>query len=165
MALPYHYPEWAKKVADNYRANPDNWEKHFKGLSLFIVFSNIAQPELGIDEQIYHYAQVDDGVLVGDANHLSKAEAEEKADFILTGPLDVWKRIILKEEAFVSAFLNGKIKLEKGFAPKIVQLGPKSPALIECFSGVDTEWPDEMSPERIEEYRAGMKEFRARLGV
>jgi len=165
MALPYHYPEWTKAVAANYKANPENWEKTFKGMSLFIVFSNVAQPELGIDEQIYHQAQIKDGVLVSDADHLSKAEAEEKADFILTAPLDVWKRMIQKEEAFVSSFLTGKVKLEKGFAPKIVQLGPKSPALIECFSGIETEWPDEMSPERIEEYRAGMKEFRSSLGV
>ena len=152
-------------VARNYRANPANANKTFKGMSLFVVFGNIAEPDLGIDKSIYHRAHIEDGVLIGDAAHLSREEAEGKADFILTAPVAVWKSVIQKKEAFVSAFMTGRIKLEKGYAPKIIQLGPKSPALVETFNNIETEWPDEMSPERLEQYRAQMNEFRSRLGI
>jgi len=60
--------------------------------------------------------------------------------------------------------MTGKIKLDKGEAPKILGLASRSPIVISLFPS-DTEWPDEMSPQRLEEYRAQVKEFKERLGV
>jgi len=64
-----------------------------------------------------------------------------------------------------TSFMTGKITLAKGEAPKIIALASKSPALVDAFNKVDTEWPDNMSPQRLEEYKAQVKEFRERLGV
>jgi hypothetical protein len=61
--------------------------------------------------------------------------------------------------------MQGKLQLEKGDATKMLPLGVKAPHLAEVFASVETEWPDEMSPERVEEYRAQMNEFRAKLGI
>ena len=44
-------------------------------------------------------------------------------------------------------------------------MAPKSPAVIECCYQIDAEWPDEMSPQRLEEYKAQVKEFREKLGA
>ena len=163
--LAYHTPEWVAALVENYKKNPDNEKKHFKGMTIFLVFGNVGEPELGIDKTIYHSAHVVDGAIQDDTAHLSEAEAMEKADFVLTGPLEVWKRVILKKEGFVSAFMTGKIKLDKGEAPKIIALASKAPQLVAVFGDIQTEWPDEMSPERREEYRAQLNEFRAKTGV
>ncbi len=44
-------------------------------------------------------------------------------------------------------------------------MAPKSGALIEVFNKLDTGWPDEMSPQRLEEYKAQVKTFREKLKV
>ncbi len=100
-----------------------------------------------------------------DSALISKEDSEKKADFILSAPPETWKRVIRKEEGFVSAFMTGKIKLDKGEAPKMIALASKSPAIVELLKKIDTEWPDEMSPQRLDEYKAQVKEFRGRLGV
>ena len=61
--------------------------------------------------------------------------------------------------------LSNKIKLDKGSAPKVIALAPKSGAVVGSFYEIDTEWPDEMSPQRLQEYKAKVAEFRQRLKV
>ena len=105
------------------------------------------------------------GFFQEDSTLMSAEDSEKKADFILTATPTIWKRLIRKEEGFISSFMTGKITLAKGEAPKIIALASKSPALVQVFNDIDTEWPDEMSPERLEEYRGQVSEFRQRLGV
>jgi len=61
--------------------------------------------------------------------------------------------------------MGKKIKLDKGSKARVIGLTSKSGPLIENFYQIDTEWPDEMSPQRLEEYRAKVEEFRQRLRV
>ena len=163
--IPYATPEWVEDMGKNYRADPDNAGKIFKGMTIFLAFRIQADPKFGLDEDIDFGTHIVDGVLQDDSVLLSKEESEQKADFIVTAPPSVWKKVIRKQEGFVSAFMTGKIGLDKGEAPKIIALAAKSPAVVECFYKTDTEWPDEMSPQRLEEYRAQVKEFRERLKV
>jgi putative sterol carrier protein len=163
--LPYATPEWLEAVGKNYRANPENQNKHFKGLSIYLTFRILADPNLGIDKDIYFSVHVEDGALMDDSAIISKEEAEKKSDFILSATPQVWKKLIRKQQGFVSSFMTNKIKLDKGLAPKILSLASKSGALVEPFYQVDTEWPDEMSPQRLEQYRAHIREFRERLKV
>ena len=163
--IPYATPEWVEAMAKNYVDDPSNQNKTFKGLSLFIAFRILADPKFGLDRDVYFGAHLQNGALQDDSGHLSKNDAEAKADFILSATPSVWKRLIKKQEGFVSSFMTGKIKLDKGQRVKILSLAPRSPALVECFYKVDTEWPDEMSPQRFEEYRAMVKAFRQELGV
>ena len=77
----------------------------------------------------------------------------------------VAQEVIKKEVGFVSAFMTNKIKLDKGSAPEVIGLASKSPAVVGAFNKIDTEWPDEMSPQRLQEYKAKVAEFRQRLKV
>ena len=163
--IPYTTPEWVEAIAKNYRDNPENQNKIFKGMTIFLSFRIQADPKFGLDEDIYFGTHLEDGVLQDDSTLISKEDSEKKADFILSAPPETWKRVIRKEEGFVSAFMTGKIKLDKGEAPKMIALASKSPAIVELFKKIDTEWPDEMSPQRLDEYKAQVKEFRGRLGV
>jgi len=54
------------------------------------------------------------GVLQDDSALLSEEDAEKKSDFILSAPPEIWKKLIKKEQGFVSSFMTGKIKLDKG---------------------------------------------------
>jgi len=162
--IPYATPEWVEAMAKNYRANPDNQNKIFKGMTIFLSFRILADPKFGLDKDIYFSTHLENGVLQDDSTLMSKEDSEKKADFILSAPPETWKRVIQKEEGFVWAFMGGKIKLDKGEAPKILGLASRSPVVISLFPS-DTEWPDEMSPQRLEEYRTQVKEFRERLGV
>ena len=163
--MPYATPEWVEAIAKNYRDNPENQNKIFKGMTIFLSFRIQADPKFGLDEDIYFGTHLEDRVLQDDSALISKEDSEKKADFILSAPPETWKRVIRKEEGFVSAFMTGKIKLDKGEAPKMIALASKSPAIVELFKKIDTEWPDEMSPQRLDEYKAQVKEFRGRLGV
>lgn len=163
--IAYATPEWVAAMGENYRANPENATKIFKGMTIFLIFRIQADPKFGLDEDIDFGTHIEDGALQDDSTLMSKEDSEKKADFILTATPSVWKRVIQKEEGFVAAFMTGKIKLDKGEAPKIISLASKSPAVIDAFNKVETEWPDDMSPQRLEEYKAQVKEFRERLGI
>lgn len=163
--IPYATPEWVAKVGENYKANPENQNKTFKGMTLFLSFRILADPKFGIEEDVYFSSHLVNGALQDDSAILSKEDAENKSDFILSASPEIWKKLIQKRQGFVSLVMTAKIKLDKGLAPKLLSLAPKSGPLIEVFNKVDTEWPDEMSPQRLEQYKAQVKEFRGRLKV
>jgi hypothetical protein len=162
--IPYATPEWVEAMAKNYCASPDNQNKHFKGMTIFLSFRILADPKFGLDEDLCFSMHLENGALQDDSALIGQEDAEKKSDFILSAPPSVWKRVVQKEEGFIAAFMTGKIKLDKGEAPKILGLASRSPIVISLFPS-DTEWPDEMSPQRLEEYRTQVKEFRGRLGV
>jgi putative sterol carrier protein len=162
---PFLTPEWLEAVGKNYRTDPDSQNNLFKGLSLFLTFRNEADPKFGIEKDIYHTVHLIDGIRQPDSGFLSKEDAEKKSDFILAAPPAVWKKVIKKEAGFLSIVMTGKMKIEKGSGPEIMELASKGPAVVDYFNKVDTEWPDEMSPQRLREYQAKVAEFRQRLRV
>lgn len=163
--IPYATPEWVAEVGKNYKANPDNQNKTFKGMTIFLSFRILADPKFGIDKDIYFCSNVVDGALQDDSALLSKEDAEKRSDFVLSAPPANWKKLIKKEQGFVSSFMSGKIKLDKGSKARVIGLASKSGPLVENFYKVDTEWPDEMSSQRLEEYKALVKGFREKLKV
>jgi putative sterol carrier protein len=163
--IPYATPEWVAEVGKNYKANPDNQNKTFRGMTIFLSFRILADAKFGIEKDIYFCSNLVNGALQDDSALLSKEDAEKKSDFILSAPPEMWKKLIKKEQGFVSSFMTGKIKLDQGSRARVIGLASKSGPLVETFYKVDTEWPDEMSPQRLEEYKALVKGFREKLKV
>lgn len=163
--VPYATPEWLEAVRKNYGADPDNQAQIFKGLNLFLTFHIEPDPRFGIEQDMYFGIHWVDGALQPDSVHMSRADAERKSDFILAAPPAIWKKMIRREAGFVSVFMTGKIRMDKGSGNKIMALASKSPPVVEAFNRVDTEWPDEMSPQRLKEYAARVDDFRRRLRV
>lgn len=158
-------PEWLAAVGQNYSADPDNREKSFKGFNLFLTFRVLADPKFGLDKDLYHSIHWVNGIRQPDSGLLSKEDAEKKSDFILAAAPGTWKKVIKKEAGFVSAVMTGKVKVEKGSGPDIMALASKAPVVTDNFNKVDTEWPDEMTPQRLREYQAKVAEFRQRFRV
>jgi putative sterol carrier protein len=163
--LPYATPEWVAALGKVYIENPENQSKHFKGMTLFASFRISADPKFGIDRDIYFSLHVKDGVMQDDSMMLSKEDAEAKSDLVFGATPSIWKKLIKKEQGFISLFMTAKIKLDKGDVKRALQIAPKSSVIVELLNKVGTEWPDEMSPQRLEEYKAHVKEFRERLKV
>ena len=59
----------------------------------------------------------------------------------------------------------GKITLEQGSKVGILGVAPHSNTFVDALTQKELLFPDEMSPDELEEYRAYMKSFRAELGV
>lgn len=94
------------------------------------------------------------GVCHPDSSLLSKEDVEKNSSFILTATPSVHKRVIKKEVGSVSVFVTNKAKLNKGSATKVMGLATRIPAVAGDFNKIATEWPDEMSPQRLQEYKA-----------
>jgi putative sterol carrier protein len=163
--IPYPSPEWVAQMGENYKANPENQNKIFKGMTIFLTFRVEADPKFALDKDIYFSTHLINAVIQDDSTLISKEDAEKKSDFILGATPSQWKKIIKRQDGFLSSFMTGKIRLNKGDAPKVIGLASKSPAVVDLFNRIPTEWPDEMSPQRFEAYESEVREFRDRLKV
>ena len=161
--IPYCTPEWLEAFAAAYRANP-KYEKDLKKLTSSVYFNVLAEPAWGIDEAIIFGAAFEAGRLVK-AEFISAENAKKVATFILAATPAEWKSILTKKSKFVTDFMLGKIKLDHGSKVGVLGIAPHSNALVDSLTQVALEWPDEMTADEVEKYRANMKAFRSRLGV
>lgn len=159
----YCTPEWLEASAVAYQANP-RFQKTFEKLTLKICFRVKAEKAWGIDEDIIFGACVDKGQL-NRLSFFSEAEARQEADYVLSATPQEWKKILCKENKFVADFMLGKIALEQGSKVGVLGIAPYSGTFIDVVSQTALQFPDQMSPEELTQYRAHMQDFRARLGV
>lgn len=61
--IPYATPEWVEAMAKNYRDNPENQTKFFKGMTIFPSFRILADPKFGLDEDICFSTHLENGAL------------------------------------------------------------------------------------------------------
>ena len=155
----YATQEWLEAAISNYIADPENQNKHFKGLSLVLTFRVITDLAFGIERDIYFSFHIENGVLQQDSGFLTTSQAKEKSTYIVAAAPAIWKKIIQKKEGFVGDFMGGKVKLDQGSVIKFIPLGGKAPALVENFYKIDTQWPDEMSPEQLSAYQNKVQSF------
>ena len=163
MSLPYCTPEWLEAFEKAYKANP-KFENNLRKLTTTVYFKVLAEPKWGIDQTILFGAVLESGKLIK-AEFISEENAKKVADFILSATPMGWKSILTKKTKFVTDFMLGKIKLDHGSKIGILGIAPHSNTLIDAMTQVELRFPDQMTPEEVEQYRAHMKDFRVRLGV
>ena len=88
-----------------------------------------------------------------------------EADFILSATPQEWKKLLRKENKFVTDFMLGRIKLEHGSKVAVLSLAPHSHTVIDALTQVEIQFPDEMSEQELIDYRSHMEAFRAELNV
>ena len=76
-----------------------------------------------------------------------------------------WKKILRKENKFLTDFMLGKITLEQGTKVGVLGLAPYANSFVDALTQVELRFPDELTAQELEEYRAYVRDFRARLGV
>jgi putative sterol carrier protein len=92
-------------------------------------------------------------------------EAQNHADFIMVASAPVWKNILTKADKFVAAFMARRIKLEKGNPVKALALEPYAGTIVASLTQVELVFPDDLSPEELEEFKISFAEYRAKAGV
>ena len=159
----YCTPEWLEESGRIYRSNPGLEEK-FRKISAKVCFRVKAEPAWGIEKDILFGTFIEAGKLTKIA-FFSEVDAKREADYIMAATPQEWKKILRKDHKFLTDFMLGKIKLEKGNKVTILGLAPYAPLLIDALTQVQIQFPDEMSVEELTKYRAYMEEFRKNMTV
>ena len=163
MTIRYCSPEWLEESARLYRAT-DRFEQALKKVTAKVFYRINAEPTWGIDKDILFGGMVEEGKLL-ELAFFSEAEAQKKADFILTAAPQVWKGILSKEKKFISEFMLGKVALESGSKTALLKITPYANHFVDALTQFELQFPDEMSPEEVESYRADLSAFREKTGV
>ena len=77
----------------------------------------------------------------------------------------VWKGILRKDKKFISEFMLGKVKLESGSKPGLLKITPYANHFVDALTQFPLQFPDEMSAEELDTYRADLSGFRETSGV
>jgi hypothetical protein len=159
----YPTPEWLEESAKIYRASPEI-QNELRKVTTKIFYRIKAEPAWGIDEDLLFGAIVEKGVL-HEMGFYSEAAAKQTAEFLMSATPQEWKRILRKESKFLTDFMTGKISLEQGSKTGVLGLAPYAGTFIDALTRVELRFPDEFTPEEVEDFRAYVKEFRERLGL
>lgn len=159
----YCTPEWLADNADGYPKNP-RFQKEFEKLSIKLSFRVKAAPEWGIEKDILFCAHIGKGELKK-LSFISEAEACQDSDFILAATPQEWKKLLRKENKFITDFMLGRVLLEQGNKVGVLSVAPHSNTLIDTLTQFELQFPDEMTPEELERYRVYQREFRNNLSV
>ena len=164
MAI-YQYctPDWLEESARIYDATPEFQEK-LRKLSAKVCYRVKAEPSWGLEKDILFGTFVDSGRLTR-LSFFSEAEARKEADYILSATPKEWKKLLKKENKFITVFLLGRVKLEMGSKVGLLEVAPHGNTIIDCLTQVELQFPDEMSAEELAEFVTYVKKFRSDLGV
>jgi putative sterol carrier protein len=159
----YCTPEWLEASATGYRENP-KFRQEFAKLRTRLCFRIKAEPAWGIENDIIFACYVDQGELEKLA-FVDEEQAKRDAEYLMAATPQEWKKLLRKDSKFVTEFMLGRIILEQGSRVGVLQIAPHSNTFVEALAPVDLQFPDEMSPEELSEFRAYVEQFRQDLGV
>ena len=158
----YCTPEWLKESHDLYQSNPEAKQK-LKKLTANMAYRVKAEPSWGIDKDVYFCVFFNAGEL--NKLELVSKDAAENAEYLLTATPQTWKSVLTKNSKFISDFMLGKIKLEKGSKVGVLSIAPHANNVLDALTPMKLVYPDELSHEDLEQYRTNMEGFRKELNV
>src|SRR5512137_2342712 len=147
----YCTPEWLEETTRIYQATP-RFQEAMKKLSVAIMYRVTAEPAWGIEKDLIFGAIVTKGAL-NDLRFYNEAEAKEKAEMFLSASPPQWKLILRKDHKFITDFLLGKIKLEKGSMSNVLGVAPNADTFVDALTQVHLIFQDELSPQQLSDYR------------
>lgn len=159
----YCTPEWFEHSTRLYKENP-KFQKELEKVTTKVFYRVKSDSEWGIDRDFLFGAIVNRGDLEKLA-FFSETEAKQVADFIMSATPQEWKKILRKDNKFLTDFMLGKIALEQGSKVGVLGLAPYANTFIEALTQVELKFQDELTPNELEEYRKYTQEFRAELGI
>jgi hypothetical protein len=159
----YCTPEWLQVSAEGYRSNP-RFRQALAKLSLRVCFLVKADSAWGIDQDILFGAFLRQGEMEK-LDFFSAADAKAQVEFILGATPQEWKKLLRRENKFITDFLLGKVTLEQGSKVGVLGVAPHSTTLVDILTQAELQFPDEMSPEELAAYRSYVAAFRLEKGV
>lgn len=159
MACKFGTPEWVTQYEKAVQGSAEYKElaKDWEGSIGMRVLPN---PDIGIDEALYIFMDL----WHGDARSIKLVPKEEgeKADYLITGEYARWKSVVKGDLDIVKGMMAGQLKL-RGDLPTIVKYATAATKLVELTSTVESIFPDELSSEELDRYKARFKETRDQL--
>ena len=159
----YCTPEWLEESAKVYRSNPEAQQK-LKKLTADMVYRVKADPAFGIVRDILFCAYFDAGKL-NKLELISEETAKAEAEYIMTATPTTWKKVLKKERKFLTDFMLGNIKLEKGSKVGVLGVAPHANNIVAALTPFDLVFGDELADDEKEKYRSNMEIFRKELGI
>jgi hypothetical protein len=159
----YCTPEWLEESVKIVRATP-RFQEAMKRLSTVVFFRVTADPDWGIDADFVFGGMVTKGML-DELRFYSENEAKEKGELVMVASPQEWKLLLRKEHKFITDFMLGKIKLEKGSVPAVLGVAPYADTFIDALTQVNLIFQDDLSPQQVSEYREYATQFRSKLGI
>ncbi|NNL41874.1 MAG: hypothetical protein HKO79_05225 [Desulfobacterales bacterium] len=161
----YYYctPEWFEASAKVYRENPAAQDK-LKKLSADMAYRVKADSDFGIDRDIMFCAFFEKGQL-NRLELISEEAAQSEAEYIMAATPMTWKKILTKESKFVTDFMLGRIKLEKGSKVGVLGVAPHANNIVDSLTPFELIFGDDLSDDEREKYRTNMEKFRKLLEV
>jgi hypothetical protein len=163
MTIRYCTPIWLEESARLYGETP-RFEQELKRVTTKIFFRITAYPDWGIDDDIIFGAIVDEGKLLNLAFYSEDAARSAEGLILATDPPE-WKAILRKEKKFITEFMMGKISLEEGSRVALLKITPYANHFVDALTQFELQFPDEMSAEELDTYRADVLGFRKKLEV
>lgn len=157
----YPQPEWVDESAKLY---DESFEKKLAKLSGAFGYRITAEPEWGIEQDLYLNMSIDAGKLK-EFVACSVDYAQENADYILAATPQAWKRILTKKDKFVGAFMGGRVKLDKGDTVGALALGPHANTLVDVITQVELKFPDDLSAEDLVAFKTAFEASRSERGI
>jgi hypothetical protein len=159
----YCTPEWLEESARIYRATP-HFQETMKRLTVKVFFRITAEPEWGIDSDFVFGGIITKGML-DELRFYSEDEVKEKGELIMVASPQEWKLLLRKEHKFLTDFMLGKVKLEKGAITSALGIAPYADTFIEALTQVNLQFQDELNPQQLDEYRQYASQFRSELKI
>ncbi len=159
----YCTPEWLEESARIYRQNT-KLQESLKRLNSKVFFRITAEPKWGIDTDFVFGGFVTKGNL-DELRFFSEQEVKEKAELVMAATPQEWKLILRKEHKFLTDFMLGKVKLEKGTIPMALGVAPYADGFVAALTQVNLIFQDDLSPEKQAEYHQYATQFRTKLGL
>jgi hypothetical protein len=159
----YCTPEWLQASAEGYRSTP-RFQQALAKLTTSVCFLVRAEPAWGIDTDILFGAILRQGEMVK-LDFFSPKDAKEQVEFVLAATPQEWKKILRKENKFVTDFMLGRVTLEQGSKVGVLSVAPHSTTLVDILTHTPLQFPDELTPEELAAYRAHLAAFRQASGV
>jgi hypothetical protein len=159
----YCTPEWLEESARLYRENT-KLQETLKKLTAKVLFRIKADPEWGIDSDFVFGGVITRGAL-DELRFFSEEEVKKQGDLVMAATPQEWKILLRKEHKFLTDFMLGKVKLEKGTIAAALGVAPYADGFIDSLTQVNLIFQDELSPEKLTEYREYAAQFRSKLGL
>lgn len=158
---PYIYftPEWValyEKAIQNdaaYKEAAKDWEGS-------VILHVLPDPNYGVDIDLYVFMDL----WHGDCRYVRivPTDAGEAGDFVISGALERWMQVARKQLDATKGMMQGKLKL-KGDLPSIVRAVKAAQRLTDLAAEVGGKFPDELSPEEMDELKGVLKELKERF--
>jgi putative sterol carrier protein len=130
--------EWVQAFQDAinsskaYEDAAKNWEGDF----YFVV-----EPSGSVKEPIYMYIDLWHGK--SRKAFIAKDVAEMKPEFVITAPINTWRKVIEKKLDPIQGLVTRQLKLQ-GNIGKIMRAVKAAQELVNCTTRVATEFPEEL---------------------